>query len=182
MLDDWLMSVWMFIVYVFMRERDKRKWGKAGTIIFWFGSIYVYMYSQHVAAIHYHTNYTNVQGSKQFTAANPPKRHFYRCISLLQPLPPLLRILSLVTLLFHQAIIILNLALPRIPFESHIMSNMQLRAHQQMPDTHQALFTPIFKCARNLTEVGRALLSNQLVQSCQISSNHFLILSAFLWI
>lgn len=47
--------------------------------------------------------------------------------------PPSL--ISCHSFLFLRAIIPLTLASPRIPFESHIMSNMQLRAHQQLPDT-----------------------------------------------
>lgn len=66
------------------------------------------------------------------------------CISVLHPLlsactcpssssPSFL--ISRHSFLFLRAIIILTLASPRIPFESHIMSNMQLGAHQQLPDS-----------------------------------------------
>lgn len=96
----------------------------------------MYTMSQHVATKRHHTNYTQV--SEQFTAANLtnviPKDILAFCTLFLH-------ILSQVLLLFLRAIIILTLASPRMPFESHIMSNIQLRAHQQM--SNSITFIPI---------------------------------------
>lgn len=101
----------------------------------------MYTMSQHVATKRHHTNYTQV--SEQFTAANLtnviPKDVLAFCTLFLH-------ILSQVLLLFLRAIIILTLASPRMPFESHIMSNMQLRAHQQMSDSITFIPMKVAQC------------------------------------